>query len=106
MTTEVHDNPSKLRYEITVDGVVAGFAQYVRKGGRLVFTHTEIDDAFEGKGLGSILARGALDDARAHGHPVVPLCPFIASFIERHPEYADLVDHDLLAAFETGPVPG
>lgn len=75
-----------------VDDRLAGFAQYRRHGGRLVFIHTEIDDAFEGQGLGSKLARAALDDARAHGLRVVPQCPFIAEWIRRHPDYADLVD--------------
>ena len=62
--------------------------------------HTEIDPAFEGKGLGSALAKGALDAERALGEPVVPLCPFIRAYIDRHPEYADLVDHDMLARID------
>jgi predicted GNAT family acetyltransferase len=95
----VRDNPARLRYEIfDDDGALAGFAQYVLRGGRVIFVHTEIDDAYEGKGLGSRLAAGALDDVRRHGHLVVPLCPFIASYIEHHPEYADLVDQAALAA--------
>ena len=64
----------------------------------MIFTHTEIDDAFEGQGLGSTLAKAALADAREHGLRVVPLCPFIAGYIKKHPEYTDLVDHDALAA--------
>ena len=59
--------------------------------------HTEIDPAFEGKGLGSALARGALDAERTRGEPIVPLCPFIRQYIDRHPEYADLVDQEMLA---------
>ena len=62
-----------------------------------MFTHTEVFDAYEGKGVGSALARGALDDVRARGGRLVALCPFIAAYLERHPEYADLVDHDLTA---------
>ena len=96
----VRDNQERHRYEIEVDGELAGFVQYNLRAGRLILVHTEIDDAFGGRGLGSILAGAALDDARAHGHPVVPLCPFIAAYIDRHPEYADLVDTTLLAAFE------
>jgi len=65
-----------------------------------VFTHTEIDPEFEGKGLGSQLARGALDAVRAEGSRVVPLCPFMAGYIERHPDYQALVDAELLARFE------
>jgi predicted GNAT family acetyltransferase len=100
MTTEVHDQPDLHRFEIHVDGELAGFARYVRKGDRIYFVHTEIDPQFEGKGLGSVLASSALDAVRATGEPVVPLCPFIAAFIEHHPEYDDLVDKELLAAME------
>jgi uncharacterized protein len=88
----VTDNPDKQQYEATVEGTVAGFAQYEVKGGHIVFTHTEVDPAFEGKGVGSTLARVALDDVRARGeHDVVALCPFIAVWIERHPAYRDLL---------------
>jgi predicted GNAT family acetyltransferase len=97
---EVRDNPSELRFEIRDDGKLAGFAQYVRRPGRIFFVHTEIDNAFEGRGLGSQLAAGALDATRATGDRIVPLCPFIASYIDRHPEYADLVDHELMAQLE------
>ncbi len=88
----VEDNPEKNRYEALVEsGVVAGYAEYRKQGGLLVFTHTEVDDAFEGQGVGSALARGALDHARTLDLPVRPLCPFIKSYIDRHPEYEDLV---------------
>ena len=99
---EVHDNPAKDRFEIHADGTLAGFAQYVRRRGRMIFVHTEIDPAFEGRGLGSKLAGAALDAARASGDRVVPLCPFIAQYIDRHPEYTDLVDHDLMARLDHG----
>jgi uncharacterized protein len=97
---EVIDVPDRQRFEIRVDGEEAGYAEYARKGKRVIFTHTEIDPAREGQGLGSKLAGGALDAARAAGHPVVPLCAFIASYIERHPEYDDCVDHELLEYLE------
>jgi predicted GNAT family acetyltransferase len=88
----VGDNPAQQRYEATVDGTVAGFAQYQVKDGHIVFTHTEVDPAFEGQGVGSVLARRALDDVRAKGqHEVVAMCPFIAAWIERHPDYQDLL---------------
>lgn len=89
MTTEVHRRQSD--YEITVDGVHAGLAAFEERPGVVVFTHTEIDDAYEGKGVGSQLAQAALDDVRARGQQVVPLCPFIKGWIERHPDYQDLV---------------
>lgn len=97
---EVRDNPSEHRFEIHDDGKLAGFAQYVRRPGRIFFVHTEIDAAFEGRGLGSQLAKAALDATRATGERIVPFCPFIASYVERHPQYADLVDHELMAQLE------
>jgi uncharacterized protein len=96
----VRDDQDANRYEITADGTMAGFARYVRRGGRTIFVHTEIDSSFEGQGLGSTLVRAALDTERAAGTPVVPLCPFVCSYIERHDEYADLVDQDLLAQID------
>jgi predicted GNAT family acetyltransferase len=88
----VADNPQRMRFEITVDGQVGGFADYRRHGQSVTFTHTEIDDEYEGRGLGGTLARAVLDDARARGLRVVPQCQFIAAWIQRHPDYADLVD--------------
>jgi predicted GNAT family acetyltransferase len=88
----VADNPDRSRYEVRADGETAGFAAYRRLDDRLVFTHTEIDDRFGGRGLGSVLAREALDDVRRQGLLVTPQCPFIAHFIRTHQEYADLVD--------------
>jgi predicted GNAT family acetyltransferase len=88
----VRDNTDKGRFEaVDESGVVAGFAAYRRREGRVVFTHTEVDDAFEGRGVGSTLVRAALDAVRDEGVQVVPLCPFVRSYIHRHPEYADLV---------------
>jgi uncharacterized protein len=88
---EVRDAPAERRYEVRVGADLAGFAAYRLDGDVIVFTHTEVDDRFEGQGLGSRLAREALEDVRGHGRRVVPQCPFIASYIERHPEYAELV---------------
>ncbi len=97
---EVRDNPDQSRYEILVDGELAGYARYVRRSGRIILVHTEIDDAFGGQGLGSKLAAGVLDDIRARKLLVVPLCPFMATYIERHPGAADLVDEAAVAALE------
>jgi uncharacterized protein len=89
--TRVADNWDRSRYEITVDGALAGFATYRRTGDTVTMIHTEIADEFEGRGLGATLARGALDDIRARGLRVVAKCPFVAKFIREHPEYGDLV---------------
>jgi predicted GNAT family acetyltransferase len=88
---EVRDAPDASRYELFSDGERAGLAAYRRADGVITFTHTEIDDRFEGKGLGGKLVKFALDAARTSGERVAPQCPFVASYIERHPEYADLV---------------
>ena len=87
---DVHDNPAQQRYEITVDGDLAGFAVYYLEGERIVFVHTEVVLAYEGQGLGSRLARHALDDVRGRGLRVVPACPFFRRYIGTHPEYQDL----------------
>lgn len=89
---DVADHPDQKRYEVRSDSQLAGSVEYRLRPGRIVFTHTEIDDAFEGQGLGGKLARAALDDARARGLRVTPLCPFIAEWIRRHPDYAELVE--------------
>lgn len=87
----VQENAGRSRYDASTDaGVVAGFAEYQDRDGVRVFTHTEVDDAFEGQGVGSSLARGALDDARERDLKVKPECPFIRGWIEKHPEYDDL----------------
>jgi predicted GNAT family acetyltransferase len=86
----VVDNPSAGRFELTIDGRTA-FAAYTASGRSIVFTHTEVPAEMQGKGVGSTLARGALDAARSRNAEVVPLCPFMASFIRSHPQYLDLV---------------
>jgi predicted GNAT family acetyltransferase len=95
---EVRHNKERLRYEVVVDGRVVGFVQYNVRGGRIVLTHTEVDRAFGGRGLATALAKGALDDIRRRGRLVVPVCPFMESYIAKHPEYDDLVDHELFDA--------
>ena len=88
----VTDNPEEHRFEAYVDGALAGFAAYRFRGDHIVFTHTEVDDAYEGQGIGGVLARAALDQVRAAGeHDVVAMCPFIAAWIARHPAYQDLL---------------
>jgi predicted GNAT family acetyltransferase len=87
----VQDNPAQRRYEAIVDGEVAGYVFYQQREEALVLIHTEVAGQFEGQGVGSSLAAGTLDDIRARGLRLVPVCRFIKSYIERHPEYGDLV---------------
>ncbi|PTA43635.1 GNAT family N-acetyltransferase [Micromonospora sp. RP3T] len=91
MSFLVEENPAKHRFEILVDDALAGFTAYLPRGEVLVFTHTEVEDRYQGQGVGAALIRGTLDRVRANGGRVVPRCPFMAAFIERHPDYADLV---------------
>jgi uncharacterized protein len=87
----VADNPESARYEITVDGERAGFVTYRQSAGVITFLHAEVHPSRERRGLGSRLVRGALDDARARGLAVRPVCPFVQWFVETHTEYHDLV---------------
>jgi predicted GNAT family acetyltransferase len=90
----VVDNPVELRYELRVGGEPAGLIRYRTEPGVVVLVHTEVFPSAEGRGLGSRLVAGALDDIRARGLRVAPLCPFAAAYVRRHPEYADLVVPD------------
>jgi predicted GNAT family acetyltransferase len=87
----VRDNPGELRYELLVDGDVAGQIRYTSAGDVLTLVHTDVSPSLEGEGLGGRLVRETLDDIRARGLGIVPLCPFVSSYVRRHPEYADLV---------------
>jgi predicted GNAT family acetyltransferase len=87
----VVDNPPELRYEVWADDRLAGEIRYTLDGEVVAMVHTEVDAELEGKGLGQALVAGALDDVRAQGRRVRPLCPFVAKYIARHADYADLV---------------
>ena len=91
MSFTVTDHPEASRYELHDGSTLAGVANYHLRPDSIIFTHTKVSDEYEGQGAGSQLAREALDDARRRGLRVVPRCPFIAGWIERHPDYADLV---------------
>lgn len=86
------DVPERERFEARDGaGAVLGVVTYQVTGKIVAYTHTEVDAAAEGKGVGSLLARTVLDDARAKGRTVVPICPYIAGWVDKHPEYEDLV---------------
>ncbi|WP_258053558.1 GNAT family N-acetyltransferase [Streptomyces sp. Ru72] len=92
------------RYEILVDGKRAGLTAYRDRDAQRVFYHTEVDDAFAGQGLASRLVQEALTDVRESGKRIVPVCPYVAKFLKRHEEFADLVDPvtpDVLRWLET-----
>jgi hypothetical protein len=92
MSTQVRDSPEESRYEIRLDDRLAGFAQYRLNDDRITIFHAEIDPEYRRRGLGDELAHDALEDVRRRGLELVPRCPFIASYVRRHPdEYLELV---------------
>ena len=98
-TISTADAAERERYEARADEALAGILQYRRRPTLVALVHTEVLPAFEGQGVGGALARFALDDARASGTAVLPFCPFVNAYIERHPEYADLVPENLREKF-------
>ncbi|MCW3818810.1 N-acetyltransferase [Micromonospora sp. DR5-3] len=92
MDVSITDVPERRRYEARVDGQLAAIAEYLPADDTVVFTHTQAFDGYEGKGVASALIRSALDDVRRKQLSVLPVCPFVAQFVQRHPEdYADLI---------------
>lgn len=98
-TPVVTDNPAASQYELHVGSELAGVLVYRLHDATLSLQHTEIEPAFQGARLGGHLARGALDDARERGLAVLPFCPYMDSWIRKHPEYTDLVPQDRRASF-------
>jgi predicted GNAT family acetyltransferase len=82
----VQDNPGERRYELLVEGDVVGEIVYAQKGDVVTLLHTEVSPAVEGQGFGARLVAGALDDIRARGLQVVPICPFVRAYMRRHPD--------------------
>lgn len=87
---EVQHNPERKRFEITIDAHL-GIAEYILAGDRIIFTHTEVHPTLEGKGIASLLAKTGLEYAKAHHLKVMPLCPYVAGYMKRHPEYQELL---------------
>jgi predicted GNAT family acetyltransferase len=91
MSKRVTHNPDEQRYEIHVDGILAGYTQAFEDGDVVTLPHTVVFDQFEGQGLASELVAGALDDIRVRGKKIVPTCPYVAKFVRKHADYADLL---------------
>jgi uncharacterized protein len=90
VTEAVRDNPARQRYELDTPGGLA-FVNYRRAGSVVTMLHAEVPAAVRGRGVGSRLARGALDLVRAQGETVIPRCPFVVAYIHRHPDVQDLL---------------
>ncbi|TRW78202.1 N-acetyltransferase [Mycolicibacterium sp. 018/SC-01/001] len=97
MTTDKTGAPTEVaaehdRFTISVDGRIAGFTEFVDHDGQRIFPHTVVDEEFSGRGLATILVREALESTRASGLRIVPVCSMVAGFIEKNPEFNDIVD--------------
>ena len=99
MTTTVADNPTSSRFEITVDGELAGFLEYRKHGDEYALPHTRIYRQFEGHGLGTELVSGALAEIAKRGGTALPYCPFVPKVIRDHPEFLELVPKDQRGTF-------
>jgi len=99
MELRVADNPGKSRYEISVDGEIAGFIDYKSSHNDIAFLHTETDDRFRGKGVASRLVQASLDSVRERGLELLPYCPFVRSWLREHPDYLELVPAGRRAEF-------
>lgn len=102
MTIDVQDRRDADRYEVCVDGERAGFLTYRLESDRITFTHAEVDPGYGGRGVGSALAAYALDDARNRGLAVLPNCPFVTAYVQKHSEYVDLVPAELRPMYGLG----
>ena len=95
----VSNNSDEGRYEVTANGELAGILTYRLHDDRVVFLHAEVEPRFEGHGVGSRLAREALDDVVVQGKQITPLCPFVVDYLHRHPDYVEHVDAKHRAEF-------
>jgi len=99
MTTTVHDNAADTRFEITVDGRLAGYVDYRRDGDEYALPHTRVYPEFGGRGIGTQLIAGVLAEIASRGGTVLPYCPFVPRVIRDNPEYLELVPVDQRATF-------
>lgn len=99
MQIQVVDNPEARRYEALADGSLAGFIDYRIRPGQINLIHTQVEDAFAGKGVASVLVKRTLEKVRAEGLGLLPICPFVAAYLKRHPEYVDLVPAEQRSRF-------
>jgi predicted GNAT family acetyltransferase len=90
-TPTVRDNPAGSCFELVAGDQVAGRVDYSHRDGTLVLDHTEVEDAYSGRGFGSKLARGVFDELRSYGATVELACPFLERWIDKHPEYSEVV---------------
>lgn len=91
----VRDDPAQLRYELIDDGgEVIGEIRYRREPGAVALVHTEVDPAYEGRGLAGVLVQGAVDDLRERGLKLIPICAYVRAWLRRHPEQSELVTSD------------
>ena len=88
----IHDNPERRRFEADLGDGSLALADYILRDGKIIFTHTEVPPAHESQGIGTALIRFALKAARDRGLKVVPVCPFFADYLRKHPEEQDLID--------------
>ena len=88
----VRDNPERRRFEVDLGGGALAIAEYTLPAGKIMFTHTEVPEGHEGKGIGTLLIRAGLAAARERGLQVIPICPFFAAYLQRHAEEQDLLD--------------
>jgi predicted GNAT family acetyltransferase len=91
MDLDFEENPARQRFEVRLAGQLVGFADYRVRDGVVAFTHTEVEPALRGQGIGARLVGAALDSVRARGARALPLCSFVADYVDSHPDYADLV---------------
>ncbi|MBA1279633.1 MULTISPECIES: GNAT family N-acetyltransferase [Pseudomonadaceae] len=89
---KVRHDKDQQRYLLDIEGETLGFAAYREDGDSLVFTHTEVDPSLEGQGMGSVLIRQSLDDARQRSKRIVPVCGFVAAYVKKHPDWNDIID--------------